>query len=94
MFPVRLRKRLMDLAYPAWFMWCASSLLDERLAVDSVKDYCLHFRHFFNDIARTFLADATLLESSVRHQIRSARSGMGPMLGLSVPNARTPRRPR
>ena len=28
MYPVRLRKRLMDLAYPAWFMWCASSLLD------------------------------------------------------------------
>jgi hypothetical protein len=28
MFPVRLRKRLMDLACPAWFMWCASSLLD------------------------------------------------------------------
>jgi len=28
MFPVRLRERLMDLAYPAWFMWCASSLLD------------------------------------------------------------------
>ena len=28
MFPVRFRKRLMDLAYPAWFMWCASSLLD------------------------------------------------------------------
>jgi hypothetical protein len=25
---VRLRERLMDLAYPAWFMWCASSLLD------------------------------------------------------------------
>ena len=30
MFPVRLRERLMDLAYPAWFMWCASSLLDGR----------------------------------------------------------------
>ena len=32
MFPVRLRKRLMDLAYPAWFMWCASSLLDESIS--------------------------------------------------------------
>jgi len=28
MYPVRLRERLMDPAYPAWFMWCASSLLD------------------------------------------------------------------
>ena len=33
MFPVRLRERLMDLAYPAWFMWCASSLLDPTPAV-------------------------------------------------------------
>jgi hypothetical protein len=29
---VRLRERLMDLAYPAWFMWCASSLLDDRFS--------------------------------------------------------------
>ena len=43
--------------------------MQQESAVDSVKDHCLHLRHFFNDIARTFLADATLLESSVRHQI-------------------------
>ena len=28
MFPVRIRERLMDSAYPARFMLCASSLLD------------------------------------------------------------------
>ena len=28
MHPVRIRERLMDSAYPAWFMLCASSLLD------------------------------------------------------------------
>jgi hypothetical protein len=27
-FPVRIRERLMDSAYPAWFMLCASSLLE------------------------------------------------------------------
>jgi hypothetical protein len=29
-YPVRIRERLMDSAYPAWFMLCASSLLDGR----------------------------------------------------------------
>ena len=45
MFPVRLRKRLMDLAYPAWFMWCASSLLDGKQGVIKLARFTSLYRN-------------------------------------------------